>query len=64
MNITRIPGVDDVRVMLRKQASSGRITWTEAAKRANEARNGIMDIVRARSTAVGRAFAQSSRAEA
>lgn len=48
---------------LRKQASSGRISWAEAAKQANEARNGIMDIVRARSTAVGRAFAQQLKSE-
>jgi hypothetical protein len=48
---------------LRKQASSGRITWAQAAREANEARNGIMDIVRSRSTAVGRAFAQQLKSE-
>jgi len=43
---------------LRLQASSGKITWKLAAEQANEARNAIMDVIRGRSTAVGRAMAE------
>lgn len=48
---------------LRQQAMSGRITWQQAATQANDLRNSIMDIVRARSTPVGRALAQQLKSE-
>jgi hypothetical protein len=44
---------------LRLQASQGVITWSEAAHKANEARNTVMNIIRGRSTPVGRAYAES-----
>jgi hypothetical protein len=44
---------------LRADAISRRITWAAAARQAQETRNLIMGIIRARSTPVGRAFAQS-----
>jgi hypothetical protein len=44
---------------LRADAISRRITWAAAAGQAQETRNLIMGIIRARSTPVGRAFAQS-----
>lgn len=40
------------------EATSGRITWTQAAQQAQEARNTIMEISRGRSTPVGRAIAE------
>ena len=43
---------------LRDQAASGKITWAEAARQANETRNLILEVFRARSTSVGRAMAQ------
>ncbi|MBV7538993.1 hypothetical protein KW842_24800 [Duganella sp. sic0402] len=43
---------------LRANASAGRITWSAAACEAQETRNLIMGIVRARSTPVGRSFAE------
>lgn len=46
---------------LRTQASTGRISWKQAAYQANDARNLIMDIMRNRSTPVGRALAQSMK---
>ncbi len=44
---------------LRVQASSGRISWTDAANTANETRNTIMEITRQKSTPVGKALAHS-----
>jgi hypothetical protein len=44
---------------LRAAATAGRITWAAAAREAQETRNLIMGIVRARSTPVGRAFAEA-----
>ncbi|MCE2027918.1 hypothetical protein [Sessilibacter corallicola] len=44
---------------LRVQASSGRISWVDAANTANETRNAIMEITRRRSTPVGKALAHS-----
>jgi hypothetical protein len=46
---------------LRGEAISQRITWTVAARKAQETRNLIMGIIRARSTPVGRAFAESMK---
>ncbi len=42
-------------------ASSGRITWAQAASQANETRNIIMEVVRTRSTPVGLAIAQKMK---
>lgn len=46
---------------LRMMASTGKISWAQAAQRANETRNLIMDVVRNRSTPVGRAIAQQMK---
>lgn len=46
---------------LRLSASSGRISWADAAEQANEARNLIMNIIRTRSTPVGLAIAQQMK---
>ena len=48
---------------LQLQATSGRITWGQAAQQAQEARNVIMEIIRGRSTPVGRAMAQRIKSE-
>ena len=48
---------------LRTEARSGRISWKQAAEQAEEARNLIMDIIRGRSTPVGRALAQQIKSE-
>lgn len=48
---------------LRTEAMSGRITWKQAAGQAEEARNLIMDMIRGRSTPVGRALAQQIKSE-
>lgn len=46
---------------LRMMATTGKISWAQAAQRANETRNLIMDVVRNRSTPVGRAIAQQMK---
>lgn len=46
---------------LRIMASTGKITWAQAASQANEARNIIMEVVRTRSTPVGLAIAQKMK---
>ncbi|MFE8646714.1 hypothetical protein ACFX58_16675 [Sphingomonas sp. NCPPB 2930] len=46
---------------LRQLASRGAISWFEAASQAQEARNLIMDMVRRRSTPVGRARAEAMK---
>lgn len=46
---------------LRNDAISRRITWAVAARQAQETRNLIMGIIRARSSPVGRAFAESMK---
>lgn len=46
---------------LRMMASTGKISWAQAALKANETRNLIMDIVRNRSTPVGLAIAQQMK---
>lgn len=48
---------------LRNNASTGKITWAQAAQEAQETRNLIMDIVRRRSTSVGRSMAQRLKAQ-
>ncbi|QBE62405.1 hypothetical protein [Pseudoduganella lutea] len=47
---------------LRSQANKGSISWEKAAVRAQESRNLVMEIVRNRSTPVGRAIAQKIKA--
>lgn len=44
---------------LRADAIASRLTWASAARQAQETRNLIMGVIRARSTPVGRAFAES-----
>lgn len=48
---------------LRNQVNSGRLTWSQAASEAQEARNAIMEIVRSRSTPIGRAMAEQLKRE-
>jgi hypothetical protein len=48
---------------LRMKASSGKITWSQAATEANLARNTIMSVVRSRSTPVGLAIAEQMKKE-
>lgn len=58
---TRIAYSKEIKTMsntLRDRAASGKITWSDAARQANETRNLILEVFRARSTAVGRAMAQ------
>lgn len=43
---------------LRTQAESGKITWAKAAREAQETRNVIMEVMRGRSTPVGRSIAE------
>jgi hypothetical protein len=48
---------------LRLDATSGRITWRQAAQQAQETRNLVMEIIRGRSTPVGRAMAEQLKSE-
>lgn len=48
---------------LRAQVTAGRLTWRQAAEQAHEARNVVMDLVRSRSTPVGRAWAEQIKRE-
>lgn len=48
---------------LRDQAETGRITWAQAAEKANETRNAVMEMIRSRSTPVGRAMAEQLKRE-
>jgi hypothetical protein len=48
---------------LRRDASAGLITWSTAAERARDARETVMGVIRARSTPVGRAFAEALKKE-
>jgi hypothetical protein len=43
---------------LRSQAKQGKITWSQAAEQSQNTRNAIMEIIRGRSTPVGRAMAE------
>ena len=47
---------------LRAEATSKRISWAQAAQQAQETRNLIMEVVRARSSPIGRAMAQRLKA--
>ena len=58
---TRLTYSREIKSMAKKlesEALSGKITWTEAVKQAQETRNLIMETFRNRSTPVGRAMAQ------
>lgn len=46
---------------LRSRANLGLITWEQAASEAHETRNLIMDMVRSRSTPLGRAMAEQMK---
>lgn len=46
---------------LKMMASTGKITWAQAAQKANETRNIIMEVIRNRSTPVGLAIAQQMK---
>ncbi len=46
---------------LRHRALTNEISWGIAAKQANETRNAVMDMMRSRSTPVGRAMAQKMK---
>ncbi|RYD93004.1 MAG: hypothetical protein EOP50_11830 [Sphingobacteriales bacterium] len=48
---------------LRLQAGQGALTWREAAEKANDARNTVMNVIRQRSTPVGRAYAEYLKKE-
>jgi hypothetical protein len=48
---------------LQAEATAGRITWAEAARKANAARNAVMEFIRARSSPVGLAIAQRLKPE-
>lgn len=48
---------------LRAEVGAGRLTWAQAAEQAQEARNAVMDVVRRRSTPVGRAIAERLKRE-
>lgn len=48
---------------LAAEANAGRMTWRQAAERAQAARNEIMEVVRARSTPSGRAMAERLKSE-
>ncbi|MFL0797812.1 MAG: hypothetical protein K6L73_10040 [Cellvibrionaceae bacterium] len=48
---------------LRLQAQQGKISWAQAADQASSLRNSVMDIVRSKSTPVGRALAQQLKSE-
>ena len=48
---------------LRRSAVGGEITWREAASRAHEARNAMMEVMRGRTSPVGRALAESLKKE-
>jgi hypothetical protein len=48
---------------LRTAAESGRITWSQAAEQAQQTRNVVMELVRGRSTPIGRALAEQLKRE-
>lgn len=48
---------------LRNEVAAGRLTWAQAARQAQETRNLVMNIIRARSTPVGRALAQRIKSQ-
>lgn len=48
---------------LQSQATSGKITWAQAAAQARDARNVVMQIIRNKSTPVGRSIAENLKKE-
>lgn len=46
---------------LRSQVNAGTMTWGQAAVQAQEARNAVMEVLRARNTPVGRAVAEAMK---
>lgn len=48
---------------LRNMARSGQISWSQAAREASEIRNVVMEVIRGRSTPVGRAVAESLKSQ-
>jgi hypothetical protein len=48
---------------LRADAANGRISWAAAAEKAQQTRNVVMELIRSRSTPVGRALATRLKAE-
>ncbi len=48
---------------LRAKANAGMISWEQAAREAQQTRNLIMDMVRARSTPLGRAMAERMKSQ-
>ncbi len=48
---------------MKAEVRAGRLTWDQAARLASEQRNVILDLIRGRSTPVGRAFAESLKAK-
>lgn len=48
---------------LTAQVKAGRLTWAQAAEQANASRNAIMDVIRGRSTPIGRAMAERIKAQ-
>ena len=59
---TRLAYAREIKAMAKKlegDALAGKITWTEAATKAQETRNIVMETFRRHSTPVGRAMAQS-----
>jgi len=62
----RVAYARQIKVMadeLRAEAASGRITWAQAAGKAQTTRNAVMELIRSRSTPVGRAMAQQIKSQ-
>jgi len=53
--------IREMSLAVEQQVKAGKITWAEAAKEANKLRNDILEIMRTRSTPVGRAEAQRQK---
>lgn len=63
---TRLAYTREIRTMadqMRLEVARGRITWAQAAKQAQETRNLIMEMMRWRSTSIGRAIAEKLKRE-
>lgn len=61
VRLAYIREVSTMAEQLRSAASSGKISWSEAAQQAQETRNLVMEICRSRSTPVGRAYAEATK---
>jgi hypothetical protein len=48
---------------LKRQVAAGELTWEQAAAKAQQTRNAIMQVIRGRSTPVGRAIAEALKKE-